>query len=128
MYGASIVREELCLRSCASPERKGLLYVLPMGLGGIRASRLTSDAPVGPRKASGVRHKRVGGALRGGASRDRSNISGLADSLPFNCGFTGGSVPNGSDSESTPANGSVSVFAPNSSASASGKENVIYKR
>lgn len=111
------------VRMCASPNRKGLLCVLLGGLAGIRASRLTSEAPVGPRKASGVRHKRIGGALSGGASRDRSNISGLAESLPFNCGLTGGSLPNGSDSESTAANGSGSVLDPNSSASTSTKEN-----
>lgn len=104
------------------PERKGLLCVLLGGLEGIRASKLTSEAPVGPRKASGVRHTRVGGALSGGASRDRSNISGLADSRPFTWGFAGGSVPNGSDLESTSANGSESDFTPNSSDSASGED------
>lgn len=98
-----------------------MLCILLGGLGGIRASRLTSDAPVGPRKASGVRHMRVGGALSGGASRDRSNISGLADSRPFTWGFTRGSDPNGSVLESAPENGSDSALTPNSSSSASGK-------
>lgn len=76
------------------PERKGFLCDLLGGLGGIRASKLTSEAPVGPRKASGVRHTLVGGALSGGASLDRSNISGLDDSRPFSCGLAGGSAPN----------------------------------
>lgn len=99
-----------------------MLCVLLGGLAGIRASKLTSDAPVGPRKASGVRHTRVAGALSGGASRDRSNISGLVDSRPFTCVFTGGSAPNGSDLESASANGSESVtFTPKSSASATGR-------
>ena len=104
------------------PERKGLLCVLVGGLGGIRASRLTSDAPVGPRKASGVRHMRVDGPLSGGASRDRSNISGLDDSRPFTWGFTGGSDPNGSVLESTSENGSDSALTPNSSSSVLGNE------
>lgn len=94
-----------------------MLCILLGGLEGIRASKFTSEAPVGPRKASGVRHIRVGGALSGGASRDRSNISGLADSRPFTWGFTGGSDPNGSGMESASANGSESAFTPNSSAS-----------
>lgn len=93
------------------------MCILLGGLEGIRASKFTSEAPVGPRKASGVRHIRVGGALSGGASRDRSNISGLADSRPFTWGFTGGSDPNGSGMESASANGSESAFTPNSSAS-----------
>ena len=100
-----------------------MLCILLGGLEGIRASKLTSEAPVGPRKASGVRHTRVCGALSGGASRDRSNISGLADSRPLTWGFTGGSVPNGSGLESAPANGSESVVPPNSSESVSGREN-----
>lgn len=110
------------LNGSVLPERKGLLCVLLGGLEGIRASKLTSDAPVGPRKASGVRHTRVGGALSGGASRDRSNISGLDDSRPFTWGFTAGSVPKGSGLESASANGSESAFTPNSSASASGQK------
>lgn len=92
------------------------------GLGGIRVSKFTSEAPVGPRKASGVRHTRVAGALSGGASRDRSNISGLAESRPFTWGFTGGSVPNGSCLESRPENGSDSGFVPNNSASSQGRK------
>ena len=104
------------------PKRKGLLCILLAGLEGISASKLTSDAPVGPRKASGVRHNREAGALRGGASRDRSKISGLADSRPFTRGFTGGSLPNGSGLKSAPENGSESAFTPNSSSSAPGTE------
>lgn len=107
------------LNGCWLPERKGLLCILLGGLEGIRASKLTNEAPVGPRKASGVRHTRVGGALSGGASRDRSNISGLDDSRPFTWGFTGGSLPNGSGLESASANGSEFTLNPNSSASAS---------
>lgn len=106
------------------PERKGLLCILLGGLRGIRVSKLTSEAPVGPRKASGVRHTWVGGALSGGASRDRSNISGLADSRPFTWGFTGGSVPNGSVLESSPENRSDSGFTPINSASAPGIKGV----
>lgn len=79
-------------------------------------SRLTNEAPVGPRKASGVRQTREAGALRGGASRDRSNISGLAESLPLIWGLGGDSVSNGSDS--LPGKGSESGLTPNSSASA----------
>lgn len=109
------------MKRCVLPERKGFLCVLLGGLEGIRASKLTSEAPVGPRKASGVRHMRVGGALSGGASRDRSNISGLADSRPLTCGPTGGSVPNGSGLESASANGSEFTFTPNSSASTPGQ-------
>lgn len=105
------------------PERKGLLCVLLGGLEGIRVSKFTSEAPVGPRKASGVRHTRVDGALSGGASRDRSNISGLADSRPFTWGFTEVSVPNRSALESVSANGSESDFTPNSSASVREKLN-----
>lgn len=97
-----------------------MLCILLDGLEGMRASKLTSEAPVAPRKASGVRHIRGVGALSGGASRDRSNISGLADSRPFTRGFTGVSAPNGFGLES--ANGSVSAITPNSSASASGIE------
>lgn len=36
------------------PERNGLLCALLGGVGGISASKLTNEAPVGPRKASGV--------------------------------------------------------------------------
>ena len=92
---------------------------------GIRASKLTSEAPVGPRKVSGVRHTRVGGALSGAASRDRSNISGLSDSRPFTRGFTGGSAPNTSVLECVAENGSESGFTPNSSSSASGREKTM---
>lgn len=99
-----------------------MLCNFPWGLDGIRASKLTNEAPVGPRKASGVRHMREGGALSGGASRDRSNISGLDDSLPFTRGFTSASVPNGSGLEAVPANGSESAFTPNNSASSAGTE------
>lgn len=102
-----------------------MLCILLGGLGVIRASRLTSEAPVGPRKASGVRHTRVGAALSGGASRDRSNISGLSDSRPFTWGSTGGSAPNPSGLESAVENGSESGFTPKSSASASGRENRV---
>lgn len=97
------------------PERKGLLCILLGGFEGMRVSRLTSEAPVGPRKASGVLHKRVEGVLRRGASRDKLNISGLAVSLPLTRGLAGGSVPNGSTSP--PANGSGVAFTVNSSAS-----------
>lgn len=110
------------MNRCVLPERKGFLCVLLGGLEGIRASKLTSEAPVGPRKASGVRHTRVGGALSGGASRDRSNISGLADSRPFTWGLTRGSVPNGSGLESASANGSEFTFIPNSSAPTPGQQ------
>lgn len=97
------------------PERKGLLCVFVGGFGGMSVSRLTSEAPVGPRKASGVLHKRAAGALRGGASRDKLNISGLDVSLPFIWGLAVGSVPNGSSSP--PANGSETDLTLNSSAS-----------
>lgn len=105
------------LNSRVLPERKGLLCILLGGLGGIRVSKFTSEAPVGPRKASGVRHTRVAGALSGGASRDRSNISGLDDSRPFTRGLPGGSGPNGSCLGSRPENRSDSGFVPNNSAS-----------
>lgn len=85
-------------------------------------SKLTSEAPVGPRKASGVRHARAGRAPRGGANRDRSNISGLSDSRPFTRGFTGGSALNRSDPEPRPENRSDSGWTPNSSASESQTE------
>lgn len=114
------------LNSCLLPKRKGLFGILLGGLEGIRASKLTSEAPVGPRKASGVRHTRVT-TLSGGASRDRSNISGLADSRPLTWGFTEGSVPNGSGLESASANGSESAFTPNSSASAPVNEKKVIK-
>lgn len=97
------------------------------GLAGIRTSRLTSEAPVGPRKVSGVRHTRVGGALSGGASRDRSNISGLDDSRPFTWGLAAGSLPNGSALESISANGSEFTSAPKSSASSPGQEKMDRK-
>lgn len=97
------------------PERKGLLCVLVGGFEGMRVSRLTSEAAVGPRKASGVLHKRVAGVLRGAANRDKLNISGLAVSLPFIKGLTEGCVPNGSNSP--PANGSERGLTVNSSAS-----------
>lgn len=107
------------LKGCLLPERKGLLCALLGGLEGIRTSKFTNEAPVGPRKASGVRHTRLGGALRGGARRDRSNISGLADSRPFTWGFTSGSVP---DLESSSANGSGFTFTLHSSTSAKKQE------
>lgn len=100
------------------PERKGLFCILLGGLGGIRVSKLTSEAPVGPRKASGVRHTRAGGAPRGGANLDKWNISGLSDSRPFTRGFPGGSVLNRSDLESCPGNKWDAGLIPNSSASA----------
>lgn len=87
------------------------------GFAGIRASKLTSEAPVGPRKASGVRHTLVGGALRGGASRDRSNISGLDDSRPFSCGLAGGSAPKLSILEEISAKGSEFISVRRSSSS-----------
>ena len=77
----------VCVCRQAVPERKGFWCILPGGDEEMRTSRLTSEAPVGPRKASGVRHMRRGGALSGGgARRDRSNISGLAVPRPFTCG------------------------------------------
>lgn len=75
---------------------------------------------MGPRKASGVRQTRTGGALRGGAKRERSNISGLADLRPFTWCFIGGSALNGSESESCSGNSSDSVFTANISASGKG--------
>lgn len=105
------------MNSCVLPERNGFLCVLLGGLEGIRASKLTSEAPVDPKKASGVRHTRVVGALSGGASRDRSNISGLAVSRPFTWGLAGGSAPNKSGLQFSSANGSEFTITPNSSAS-----------
>lgn len=98
------------------PERKGFLCILVGGFEGIRASKLTSEAPVGPRNASGVRHRRAGGAPIGGASRDRSDISGL-DSRPLIWGLGRGSSPKGCGIELTMVNGSEFTFAPNSSGS-----------
>lgn len=57
--------------------------VLAGGFAGIKLSRFTKEAPVGPRKASGVRHLRGLGAARLSPRRDRSNGSGLLSSLPF---------------------------------------------
>lgn len=91
------------------------------GFEGIRASKLTSEAPVGPRKASGVRHRRAGGAPTGGASRDRLDISGL-DSRPFIWSISRGSSPNGSGIEFAAVNGSEFTFAPNSSVSTEEEE------
>lgn len=85
-------------------------------------SKLTNEAPVGPRKASGVPQTRAGGALRGAANRDRWNISGLSDSLPFTTGFTSGSVLNRSSFRSGSENRSDSGLIPNSSASAKQEE------
>lgn len=98
------------------PERKGFLCILLGGFEGIRASKLTSEAAVGPRKASGVRHRCACGAPTGGASRDRSDISGL-DSRPLIWGLSRGSSPNGSGIELTIVNGSEFTLAPNSSGS-----------
>lgn len=53
------------------------------GFAGIKLSRFTKEAPVGPRKASGVRHVRGLGAARLSPRRDRSNSSGLPSSRPF---------------------------------------------
>lgn len=103
------------------PERKGFLCILVGGLEGIRASKLTSEAPVGPRKASGVRHRRAFGAQTGGASRDRSDISGL-DSCPFIWGLSRGSSPNGSGVEFVDVNGSTFTFVPKSSVSTEEEE------
>lgn len=97
------------------------MCILVGGFEGIRASKLTSEAPVGPRKASGVRHRRAGGAPTGGASRDSSDISGL-DSRPFIWGLSRGSSPNGSAMEFADVNGSEVTFAPNSSASTEEEE------
>lgn len=80
-------------------------------------SKLTNEAPVGPRKASGVPQTRAGGALRGGANWDRSNISGLSNPLPFTRDFTSGSVLNGSNFGSWSENKSDSGLIPNSPAS-----------
>lgn len=110
------------------PDRKGFLCDLLGALGGIRASKLTSEAPVGPRKASGVRHTLVGGALSGGASRDRSNISGLDDSRPFSWGLAGGSAPNGSALEPISAKGSEFISARSSSSSSPGRQEETSKR
>lgn len=98
------------------PERKGFLCILVGGFEEIRASKLTREAPVGPRNASGVRHRRAGGAPTGGASRDRSDISGL-DSRPLIWGLGRGSSPKGCGIELTMVNGSEFTFAPNSSGS-----------
>lgn len=105
-----------CLFIFLVPERKGFLCIFVGGLEGIRASKLTSEAPVGPRKASGVRHRRADGALRGGASLERSDISGL-DSCPFIWGLSSGSSPNGSGIEFAAVNGSAFTFVLKSSVS-----------
>ena len=57
--------------------------VLAWGFTGIKASRFTSEAAVGSRKVSGVRHLRGLGAARFSPRRDRSNISGLPSARPF---------------------------------------------
>lgn len=97
------------------------MCILVGGLEGIRASKLTSEAPVGPRKASGVRHRRADGAPRGGASRERSDISGL-DSSPFIWGLSSGSSPNGSGIEFAAVNGSAFTFVLKSSVSTGEEE------
>lgn len=66
------------------PDRKGFKF-LAGGFAGIKLSRFTSEAPVGPRKASGVRHVRGLGAARLSPRCDRSNISGLPSLCPFIC-------------------------------------------
>lgn len=57
--------------------------VLAAGFAGIKLSRFTREAPVGPRKASGVRHLRGLGAARLSPRHVRSNGSGLLSSRPF---------------------------------------------
>lgn len=79
------------------PDRKGFL-LLTGGLLGISVSRLTREAAVGPRKASGVRHCLGVTASRGGPRRERSKVSGLSFPRPFTWTPTTNS-PNWSASE-----------------------------
>lgn len=53
------------------PDKKGFL-VFAGGFAGIKLSKFTKEAAVGPRKDSGVRHERGLGAARLSPRRDRS--------------------------------------------------------
>ncbi|KAF3846268.1 hypothetical protein F7725_003346 [Dissostichus mawsoni] len=64
------------------PDRKGFM-ILAGGFTGIKASRFTKEAAVGPRKASGVLHERGLGAAKLSPRRDRSKSSGLPSPRPF---------------------------------------------